>query len=812
MIQHYLKITFRNLVKYKLQSIISIMGLAVGIAFFIFSFYWLHYETSYDNFYPASNRTFLVCNQAETSHSIYLSPVMSTFIREYCPEVEDITCSFEDSGIDYSVNDKIIKSPAFLLVDKSFMNIFPQKILYGTLPRLENELIISETLARQFWKTPQEALGSILRQQGSRGIHLADPQQLRIVGIMADSPSNSSFHYTGYRIMKQFKYDINNEQEWRFANAIIHVMLRKNQKHKDFTQHLKSLLEKHKMTPEELKIKITPIYKKHFDFASEKSFSYSFISTFTVATFLLLCCVLFNFLNLFLNRYYQRTREVKLRKSVGANDIILMKQLMTEALFHGLMACLISGCLIEVLTPFFEEIFQISIQKNTLWLEYLAIAFISLSCIGIILTVPIIQFIQVSTKQSLVNKVRPHRHHIFRRISLSLQLVICLFFLTSTGVLYMQLRFIHNVDVGFDTQNIIEMRINPREQNGNDMLEEIKQLPMIKATTTASDYIVCTNITSFEERVEWNGQTEEDKKSRFARLALQNSGDKIFNFRLIEGRLFREEDWVTNSNTPRNIFNSPILNKIILTQSAVTAMRIEHPIGEIIRIPIGIFRKGDLEWHYSDYEIIGVVKDLYSQGMKTEVYPTIISQAHNWMQSINYFQVVPGTERNAIKAINELAQKHQWEYNEYNTEPQTVDNKIQELNKSEIAIFKLFSILSFLCILISLFGIYSISSSIITQRQKEIAIRKVMGATISEIIIMFFQEYIALVFVAAIIAFPCSYYAMSIWLEQYAYHVNISIDLFIIILNIVTILVLFTILHQVIKTARQNPAEVIKSE
>ena len=91
MIQHYLKITFRNLVKYKLQSIISIMGLAVGIAFFIFSFYWLHYETSYDNFYPASNRTFLVCNQAETSHSIYLSPVMSTFIREYCPEVEYIT-------------------------------------------------------------------------------------------------------------------------------------------------------------------------------------------------------------------------------------------------------------------------------------------------------------------------------------------------------------------------------------------------------------------------------------------------------------------------------------------------------------------------------------------------------------------------------------------------------------------------------------------------------------------------------------------------------------------------------------------------
>lgn len=811
MIQHHFKIAFRNLMRYKLQSVISITGLAIGITFFIFSLHWLRYEISYDDFYPAADRTFMVCSQADTPHAIYLPPVMSVFIREYFPAVEDVTCSFENSGIDYAIGEKIIKSPTFLSVDSSFMNIFPQKILYGTTPKLKNELIISETLAQKFWKTPQEALGSILRQQGSRGIYLADPQQLRIVGIMADSPSNSSFHYAGYYIMEHIEYDINNEQEWKFANSIIHVMLRKNQKSKDFTRHLESLLKKKEII-KELKIKVIPIYKKHFDFASEKSFSYSFIRIFVIATFLLLCCVLFNFLNLFLNRYYQRTKEVKLRKSVGANDIILIKQLMTEALFYGLIASLVSGCLIEIFTPFFEQIFQISILKKELWLDYLTVVLISLLGIGTILAIPIIQFIRVSTKHSLIYKVRTHRHYIFRRISLAVQLIICLFFLASTGVLYMQLRFIHNADVGFDTQNIIEMCINSREQNGRNMLEEIKQLPMIIATTTTSDYIVCRNISNFEELVEWDGQTEKDKKNNFARLALQNNGDKIFKFRLIEGRTFSDEDWVTDSNTPKNILGSSILNKVILTQSAVTAMRMEHPLGKMIRIPIGIFRNGDLEWHYTDYEVIGVVKDLYSQGMKMKVYPTIISQAYNWAQSINYFQVVPGTERNAIKAINELAQKHQWEYNEYNTAPKTIDNKMQELNKSETAIFRLFSILSILCILISLFGIYSISSLIIAQRQKEIAIRKVMGATVGEVISMFFREYIILVLFAAIIAIPCSYYVMTIWLEQYAYHVNININLYIIIVSVVIILVLFTILQQVIKTARQNPAEVIKSE
>lgn len=811
MILHILKIAFRNLVKYRLQSIISIMGLAMGITFFIFSFYWWHYETSYDSFYPASDRTYLVCSQAETAHAIYLPSVMASFIREYCPEAEDVTCSFENSGIDYSLDGQVIASPAFLSVDSSFMNIFPQKVLYGTLPESENELIISESLAREFWQEPQEALGALLRQQGSRGIRLVDPRVLRIVGVMADSPSNSSFHYTGYHLVRHHEPDMNNGQEWGFASAIIHVMLQENQDHESFTRHLKSLLERHEAGREQ-KVRVMPIDRKHFEFASDRSFSYSFISLFAVSTLLLLCCVLFNFLNLCLNRYYQRSREMKLRKSVGANDVALMKQLLAEALFQGVTACLITGVFIETLTPWFERVFLISIQKEALWLGYLAVVCISLSGMGVILAMPLLQFIRISVRHSLVHRGRPHRHHLFRQISLSVQLVICLFFLTCTGVLYMQLRFIHHADVGFDTQHIIEMHISPREQNGRDMAEEIRRLPMVKAATTASDYIVCDKIADFEEYVEWQGQTEEDKKRSFASLALQKDGAQMFNFRLIEGRIFCEEDWVTHSNTPRNIFGSPVLNKVILTQSAVTAMRLEHPVGEIIRIPVGLLKNGSVERHYSDYEVIGVVKDLYSQGMKAEVYPTIISQEHKWARAIHYFQVVPGTEQSAIKAIDELARKHRWEYNEQNPAPRTVESRMQALNKSEIAIFRLFSVLSGLCIVISLFGIYSIASSIITQRQKEIAVRKVMGATVSEIITLFFREYIALVLIAAIIAFPCSYYAMSIWLEQYVYHVHIGIHLFVIILGIVTVLVLSTILQQVVQTARQNPADVIKSE
>ena len=174
--------------------------------------------------------------------------------------------------------------------------------------------------------------------------------------------------------------------------------------------------------------------------------------------------------------------------------------------------------------------------------------------------------------------------------------------------------------------------------------------------------------------------------------------------------------------------------------------------------------------------------------------------------------MTPGTESEFIKAVDNLAQKHNWIYEGINTPPQLLSDKMKELNKSETATFQLFAVLTFLCILISLFGVFAISATTIAQRRKEIAVRKVMGATTHDVVNMFFREYSWLVSISAIIAFPFFYWIVSRWLEQFAYRVNIGIGMYVVLSAITIVLVLMTVFRQVMMAARENPADVVKSE
>lgn len=550
MIIHYLKIAVRNLLKYKLQSVISIVGLAIGIAFFIFSLYWLHYETSYDNFYPVSNRTYMIFLQEKGGSSGVCPSAMIPFLQEKCPEVETITRMDGNSGFDFAAEEKELKHPDFRMIDSLFLKCFPQKVIYGAAPTRDNEILLSESFARKYWKRPQDAIGSLLTQKTPPGFYIPNPLQLHVSGIMADAPTNSSFQYEGYCLATYENSDYHNKENWMYiGNTYVHLVLKEGVKLKDFSQRLHALL--HEM--EELKnveFSIIPLYQKHFEFAAAESFSYSSIRMFTAASLLLLCCVLFNFINLFLNRYYQRLREMKLRKSLGANQRSLIGQLLTE----------------------------------------------------------------------------------------------------------------------------------------------------------------------------------EDKKTQIATLEISKGGEAMFNFRLMEGRMFTEEDWTANSDSPKDaVTGKPALNKVLITQKMADLMRTNDPIGKIIRIPTILFQGGP-KTYYTDYEVIGVVKEIHPQGMRSESYPTVIMQSFRFMQALNYFKVVPGMEKQALHAMNALVEKHQWEYYGYFAEPQTLDSKLEEMSKSENATYHLFSVLSALCILISLFGIFSISSSTIRQRRKEIAVRKIMGA------------------------------------------------------------------------------------
>jgi hypothetical protein len=366
-----------------------------------------------------------------------------------------------------------------------------------------------------------------------------------------------------------------------------------------------------------------------------------------------------------------------------------------------------------------------------------------------------------------------------------------------------------DTDLGIDTSHIVELMVRSFEQNGKDMLEEIRQLPMVERHATASQWIVSKEGLHTNDGYEWRGKTEEDKKLTFAPIDLTKDADKMFNFRLKEGRTYTDADWIGTGNQKDFLTGKPVLNKVLVSESAVRVMRLEHPVGEIIRVPFQMVGR-DPVW--TDYEIIGVIRDFHPQGMKAEPLPTLVFQNFRFINPINYFQVTKGTEEEFMKAVNSLAKKHNWVYEGINTPPQLLSDKMKNLNKSETATFRLFAILTLLCVLISLFGIFAISSTTIVQRRKEIAIRKVMGATAREVVELFFREYSWMVSVSAVVAFPFFYWVVSRWLEQYPYRVSVGAGMYVVLSGITILLVLLTVFRQVMRAANENPADVVKSE
>ena len=810
MITHYLKIALRNLLKYRTQSAISIIGLAVGLGFFTFGFHWLRYETSYDSFYPDADRSYLVYTQAENNKSGYSPTALADFIRERLPEVESVTRSYEDGpNFNYIYNEKIMKIPDFMSVDSSFIDIFPQVMVCGRTLQQADEIIVSESFAKEHFGRAEKALDVLLQQTSPYGFHMPDARQLRIVGVMADAPQNATMAPSGYyRTHAEKKSDINNPENWGHDMGLTHLKLKEGVKEKDFKTHLEKALAQMDFLKEK-SFKVIPLHQKHFEFASEESFSYSAISMFTLATGLLLCCVLFNFMNLFLNRYYQRIREVKLRKSVGAGTGKLLLQVMVEIMSFGVIGFLLCGCFIELGIPVFEDIFSIGIPKADILWEYFHLGIVLLVVMQVLLLFPAWQFIRSVGKQALTGIPQSKGRNQMRRIGLATQLVICLFFLASASSLYRQLRFMNDTDLGFNIEHTVELMVSGFGQNGKDMLAEIRQLPMVERHTITSQKMVSKEGLYTQNNYEWQGKTEDDQKLTFAAIDLDKDADKMFNFRLKEGRTFTEEDWVTTGRQKDPLTGRPVFNKMLISESAARAMRLDHPIGEIIRVPFQLVGREPI---WSDYEIVGIVRDFHTQGMKAEPVPTLLFQSFRFIYPINYFQVMPGTEEEFMKAVDRLAQKHGWVYEGTNTPPQLLSDKMQNLNKSETATFRLFAILTLLCVLISLFGIFAVSSTTITQRRKEIAIRKVMGATAREVVELFFREYSWLVSVSAVVAFPFFYWVVSQWLEQYPYRVSVGAGMYVVLSGITILLVLLTVFRQVMKAANENPADVVKSE
>lgn len=806
MFLHYLKIAWRNLLKYKAQTIISIVGLTIGVAFFTYGYHWYTFETTYDSFHPNSDRIYRVYGVYKNSGKQYpqgFTPYIAVDkLIDAFPEIEEVAIQFPNHSSSFKHDGKDLGYPMLHFVNESFFQVFPPKIILGNIDNnrvKENEIYITESYAREHFDDLNNAIGETLISGYSHSYV--------IKAILADPPENTLFQGNGYvldKFVTEFSKMTDESIQWRdFMDARPFFLLHANTNVNKFQEKLRTFAIDNDYNDNLLfeTVHLSEVGRIIHDPFTKITFDIKYIRAFLLAGILLLLAAFFNYVNISISTTLARSRELNLRRVTGASPSSLTIQLFVETTLFILMVALLSLCAIELTTRVFERAF------NTVIISEKAVAtlFITIGVVALLLYfivfVTLHRYMKRSTKKKNISL---NVNRSYGKVSLVLQLIIGIFFITSAFVFYRQVTHMKHADWGFNKDNLLQIYMKVRDREG--FLQAVKQLPMTESIIETALFTIHPNTDQMGGTqlvgIEWDGKPD-DYNPTFQVIEVGDNFIEEFGLTFIDGRNFNESDFVSTGGHKTD--------KVIINETAARLFEMENPIGEKIVIPTATITTRDGRFK-ENLEIAGVVKDFHTVGLQNAPPPLIIiGYRINSRGYVNYVRVTEGMEEEGIAAIQKLIPEYRPD-DENEILVNTVNSVVDKLSKTEQDLFHLFTIVAMLCVLIAIFGIYSVSQRETQRRRKEIAIRKTAGAKTKEIMNLFFREYLRVTLVACIVALPLAGLFMHRWLQNFAYRISITWWMYALVIIVVAIIVLLTIVGQVTRAASQNPAEVVKSE
>lgn len=787
MIKHCLKIAIRNLVKYKVQSAVSILGLAVGFVCFSLSLYWIHYEMTYDHFRQDADRIYMVRTNDEYTEGKISTRVpysLAAYLAQHFPDIA-VAAPFHLISERISVNDKY-QDAVFSSADSAWMNLMDIRIIKGNrnfmLPKDNAEIAITEEAAKKWLRTEDPIGKEVKMLRRTKKICAIVQAENRHTNFPFDFIGNpelgKTWWYITWSILIKVKPDTDIEELESKINANLPAEL------KQVTLTRKTGIER---------IILTPLSKLHYakDFRDDKEagITFQYIIYFSIAGILIITCALINYLTLFINRMRVRQREMTLRMIHGANIRSLVSLLTVEFLL--LLACAVTTgfLLIEICFPSFIELTGIDTAKSSLYGE----AFLFIGLISLIILTAIIGLLYILYHRSLHLSLRYNTGRStgtqLRRGSIVLQLFVCLSFIGCTVLINQQLDYLRHRDLGLKIKNRGSFSVMG-DMDYTPLIRKIKELPMITEVMQPDYYPIVSQLTAIGQFDNWEGLDIPIDTPVPVKLFLgKEDFFRFYDITLLAGEwlddLSTYEDIIINESLARRMGWSP--------QEAIGKHIIQS---------------------YITYTIVGVVKDCHYGAPTLPIPHTgfLVGEQMGLMQRSAgiLFKYKEGTWNECRKALEHLYQTECSPENilRLNSEEEVYNNYL----RSEEMLTRLLSFASLVCILTAMFGIYSLVTLTCEQRRKEIAIRKVNGATVWSILYLFFREYLIMLCIAALFAFPITYVIIKQWILNYVRQVSISPLPFILILIGLALTVIAGISWRVWKAANENPAEVIKNE
>ncbi|MDR2009312.1 MAG: ABC transporter permease [Bacteroidales bacterium] len=765
--KHYLKIVFRNLWKYKERTSVGVVSMAMGFTFLTVTVCWIRYETTFDNFIKNADRIYSVYIADPTEDSglsrMWSPPPLAAVLRETFPEISNVVAVKNRFRKQPKIEVEGIECQADLLqIDSSFFTMFAVSVIDGNMDFLipENQkMAVTDEKARQLFGN-ENPVGKVIK---------LDNKEYTVGAVVSGLPKHSNYPF-------DFLYAID---EWG-KNILIELypavdaeaFRKKLYKYKFHTVQEMTNIPLTGMT-------IVPITAMHYEAPDnvKKSFKFQHIIVFAISGSLIILCALFNYLTLFVNRIRIRKKEFTVRKIFGASDRSLFVLLSVEFIVVMFAVFLLGMIFIYVIFEPFRRLSEIDLELSSVYFKLL----IYISAIILILLI-ISRLMLIAFKRGSRNIFVGDRKP-FRKISVVVQLIISIVFAFCAIITVKQMHYIHNSDLGFDFKNRAAIRIYKMKLD--DTFENhLRQIPEITETVTAGLHNLLPNeqMTGFDIS-EWDDKPTDAKGFWIMEINMSVKYESFYAFQLLEGEMLLDDESKHN---------------VLINESAVKLFGWNEPVGK------------SFYWNSVKFIVKGVLKDIYNHTPATSAKPILFNRDNRYNGIYILFKYMDGTW-DVCK--NKIERMLNGKYPEINSSAIRIFNSEEEYDKffkPENALLNMLTFAASVCVIICISGFVSTVSLTCEERRREIAIRKINGATVKDILDIFFKEYLTLLAAGALIAFPVGYYIMKRWLEQYVIQTEINAWIYLSILLILVFLIVVCVGKTVYKASRENPVEILK--
>jgi len=794
MLRNYLKITWRNLFKHKMYSLINILGLTIGMTCFILIAFFIQFELSFEDHHEKSDRIYRIVQQQKgnkISGTDYLaiSPrPLGIAIKNDFPEVEAVT-NLDVWGA-LLIKDNESFQERGLYADKHLFDVFTVPVLEGMgREALDdvNNILLTESLAKKIFGSASPLEKTLL--YGKR--------EMTVKGIIADPPKNQHISYSYVASIKtqgNYKNDID---RWVSNNYYTYFVLADGYNYKDLEEKLKVYEKITKPAFNNVGFKFYPEYVlqplkdihlySNMNGEIEANGAIDHVYFFALIAFIILILASINYVNLATAKSAQRVKEVGISKVLGARKGHLILQFLSESFLFSLFSFLIALVLTISLLPVFNELLAKNIPFSLLstWWVFIGMLSIAILTGGLSGLYPAIFLSGVTPVKALKgNFLKSHKEGSTLRDSLVIgQFVVAIVLAIGSTVIHQQLQFTQNKKLGYNKQHVVyvpywEKEIAEKEDVIRDQLLAHSKIHKVSLSTQLP-----MNMTNEGPIDTWEGNPDKDQLYIYRSYVDYDFID-LFEMEFIEGRGFSRE------------FATDSVEAYILNEAAIKKLGWETAVGK----------------KFNDGKVIGVVKDFHLQTFDLAIEPLyMVMRSEGWDKNHGHvimkidmedFENTRAYIEKTMKAVVPLAPY----------EVQLMEDSYAALYDKESRLGKAFNVFAGLALFIAGMGLFGLVSFQVLQRTKEIGIRKVLGASISGIVRLLSKDFLKLVMISLVIAVPIAYYAMNNWLEDYAYRIIIQWWIFVLI-GIGAIGVAFiTISFQTIKAALANPVDSLRNE